>query len=81
MSHNATPPPRPVGYTAVPADVANGIKRFIAQHGERAAVVHFGLSRTSLARVAAGLTVQGGTLFVARDGLARAAALESSGAQ
>lgn len=65
---------RPVGHVPVPSDVSQAVRRFIAQHGERAAVEFFGLSRMTIARVAAGLVVQGGTLLALRDGLARATA-------
>ena len=70
-------PPRPVGHVVVPSAVAEGVRRFIARHGERAAGVHFALSRISIARAAAGLVVQGATLFALHDGIARADALEA----
>lgn len=68
--------PRPVGHVVVPSSVAEAVRRFIARHGERAASAHFGLSRISVARAAAGLVVQGATLFALHDGIARADALE-----
>jgi len=68
--------PRPVGYVAVPADVALSVRRFIVRHGEKAATDHFGLSRVAVARAAAGLVVQGATLMALRDGIERAEALE-----
>lgn len=68
--------PRPVGHVVVPSGVALGVRNFIARHGERAASEHFGLSRISIARAAAGLVVQGATLFALHDGISRAEELE-----
>ena len=63
---------RPTGIVRTPDDVSSGIRRFIQQHSEKAALDHFGLSRVAIARAAAGLPVQGGTLLALRDGLKRA---------
>ena len=64
---------RPVGHVPVPAAVALAVRDYLRAHGEGAAMSHFGLGRTALYRLAAGLIVQGGTLAAACDGLARAA--------
>ena len=52
--------------------MAVAVRNFLARYGEKAAVEHFGLSRISVARAAAGLVVQGSTLFAIEYGLARA---------
>jgi hypothetical protein len=46
------------------------VREFIARYGEAVAYEHFGVARGTIARCAAGLTIQGVTLRAIEEGLA-----------
>jgi hypothetical protein len=45
------------------------VREFVARHGEAVAFDHFGVARGTIARCAAGMTVQGATLRAIEQGL------------
>jgi DNA-directed RNA polymerase specialized sigma24 family protein len=61
--------PRPRGYIRPPQATQIGVREFIARHGESIAFAHFGVARGTIARCAAGLTIQGATLRAIEEGL------------
>lgn len=73
---NNDPPIRYSGVVNVPPDVARVVQSYMREHGEKAAMEHFRMSRISITRTAAGLTIHRGSLLSALDGIAR---LESAG--
>lgn len=54
----------------VPADVQRGVSDLLRAVGEARAIEVTGVSRASLARLVAGLTVRKGTIALVRAGLA-----------
>jgi hypothetical protein len=63
---------RPRGWLRPSQDTQVGMRRFVAQFGERLAVDHFGICRATIARIAGGLAVQAVTLRAVEDGLSTA---------
>jgi hypothetical protein len=61
--------PRPRGYLRPSHATQAGVREFIARYGEAVAYDHFGVCRTTIARCAAGLTIQGATLRAIEEGL------------
>ncbi len=57
------------GYLRPPQDIQIKMREFVARYGEAIAFDHFGISRGTVARVAAGLGVQGTTLRAVEEGL------------
>lgn len=53
---------------ATPA-IQTALQRYIEEHGEAATVEYFGLNRTTLARAALGLPLQGPTRHILAEGL------------
>ena len=76
MSNPKQSVPRRRGHVRPTPTVAASLRDFVARHGEKVAMDHFGVSRIALARAAAGWTLQGSTLFALEDGLARAAEVQ-----
>ena len=72
MSSGTNQTRRPRGHVRPSPTTAARVREFVAAHGEPAAMDHFGLSRIAVARAAAGMVVQGATLFAIEDGLRRA---------
>lgn len=67
---NSLSMPRPRGYLRPSPEIQIGMREFLARYGEVVAYHHFGVSRTTIARCAAGLTLQGSTLRSIMEGLA-----------
>ena len=67
-----TSSPRPRGHQRPSSAIQIAMREYLARYGENAALAHFGLSRLSIARAAAGMLLQGGTILAIEDGLARA---------
>ena len=59
----------PVRGIVANAGIGVRMREFLARHGEAAALGHFGLSRLSIARAAAGLPLQSATMRVVLIGL------------
>jgi hypothetical protein len=68
--NNQVSTPRPRGYLRPSPTTQVGVREFVARYGEAVAFDHFGVSRGTIARCAAGLTVQGATLRAIEEGLA-----------
>ncbi len=62
--------PRPRGFVRPSPETQASVRAFIARHGEAVAYEHLGVARATIARCAAGFTVQGATLRAIEEGLA-----------
>jgi hypothetical protein len=60
---------RPRGYVRPPQSIQIGVREFVARHGETVASDHFGVDRKTVARCAAGFTLQGAVLRAFQEGL------------
>jgi hypothetical protein len=62
--------PRPRGFLRPSQSTQIAVREFVARYGEKVADEHFGVTRETIARAAAGFTVQGATLRAIEEGLA-----------